>query len=271
MNKLKVPNSLVEISQVGFGCARLSGGLGLRVSESLIEEAVSFGITHFDTAPLYGSEKMLGIALKNIPNITITSKVGIARQKISFKSEIITPIYRNSLRRVLTYHPILKSKLIKKKSSELLDYSKLIKTPLEQDYILRELELTLNNLRREYVDLYLIHEPDFFYITDETVEIFESLKRQRIIGAYGLAYNSSPFMPIKFGSVLQCRYPQNSLESTVDIDCLKIFHGLIRHSNDSEVDSNPNLIIKNGLLKHPNSGILFSSSSNKSIREVMTE
>ena len=66
INKRKIGNTNIEVSELGFGCAPL-GGWPVAVSEQdanlSLETAWSKGIRYFDTAPLYGSgmsEKRLG-------------------------------------------------------------------------------------------------------------------------------------------------------------------------------------------------------------------
>ena len=71
INKRKIGNTDIEVSELGFGCAPL-GGWPVAVSDEnanlALETAWSKGIRYFDTAPLYGSgmsEKRLGSFLQN--------------------------------------------------------------------------------------------------------------------------------------------------------------------------------------------------------------
>ncbi len=64
IERVKVAGSTVTISKIGFGCGRIYAGSEIRSSALLIEAALSAGIRHFDTAPMYGlgqSEDVLGI------------------------------------------------------------------------------------------------------------------------------------------------------------------------------------------------------------------
>jgi aryl-alcohol dehydrogenase-like predicted oxidoreductase len=63
IERVKVAGSTVIISKIGFGCGRIYAGSEIRSSARLIEAALTAGIRHFDTAPMYGlgqSEDVLG-------------------------------------------------------------------------------------------------------------------------------------------------------------------------------------------------------------------
>jgi D-threo-aldose 1-dehydrogenase len=84
INKRKIGNTDIEITEIGMGTAPL-GGWPIQVTEdealSTLEKAWEKGIRFFDTAPLYGSgmaEERLGKFIKNInrDECIIASKVG---------------------------------------------------------------------------------------------------------------------------------------------------------------------------------------------------
>ena len=84
INKRKIGNTNIEVSELGFGCAPL-GGWPVAVSDQdanlSLETAWSKGIRYFDTAPLYGSgmsEKRLGNFLQKQKreDFVISTKVG---------------------------------------------------------------------------------------------------------------------------------------------------------------------------------------------------
>jgi aryl-alcohol dehydrogenase-like predicted oxidoreductase len=58
---------------------------------------------------------------------------------------------------------------------------------LAPDRIRRQLEASLERLGLEQVDLYLAHEPDDAVPIGETVTAFEALRREGLIGAWGLS------------------------------------------------------------------------------------
>jgi aryl-alcohol dehydrogenase-like predicted oxidoreductase len=75
-----------QISAIGLGCMSINWGYYLdpqseSVSEQTVRRAVELGVTHFDTASLYGrgvNETVVGRALRNRPDdVLIASKCGL--------------------------------------------------------------------------------------------------------------------------------------------------------------------------------------------------
>lgn len=74
-----------SVSEIGLGCMNLSHAYGHPLTEAdaikVLEEALSIGVTHFDSAALYGfgrNEALLGKALKaQRNNIFLASKCGM--------------------------------------------------------------------------------------------------------------------------------------------------------------------------------------------------
>lgn len=77
--------SNLEVSPLGLGCMSMSGiyneAKNPKDMAKVISEAIDLGITHFDTAELYGdaeNEIIVGNALKNKRHqVTIATKFGI--------------------------------------------------------------------------------------------------------------------------------------------------------------------------------------------------
>ena len=73
----------LKVSVAGLGCGGFSRlGLGTGKSEaeaiSLVHQAFSLGVNLFDTAAVYGTEEVLGKALKALPRdqVVITTRPG---------------------------------------------------------------------------------------------------------------------------------------------------------------------------------------------------
>jgi hypothetical protein len=117
-------------------------------------------------------------------------------------------------------------------------------------------------------------EPDQFDLDDEAFETFVALKREGIIGAFGLAYARSISEMPDFGTVIESQY-RNEQPPQAD-DKTRIFHGVLRHGwrNDphsktedaSKVNSNIGNVFNN-----PNVGIIFSASSAHQIGQVTAD
>ena len=111
-----VAGSKVSITRVGFGCARIFGGIEKRASSKLIEAALEVGIRHFDTAPSYGdgeSEAVLGTVLAGIDDVTVTTKIGIPRPALSVRPYSGAVLYRRFARPFISRFPRTKAKLLR--------------------------------------------------------------------------------------------------------------------------------------------------------------
>jgi aryl-alcohol dehydrogenase-like predicted oxidoreductase len=142
-----------EVSPVSFGCMNLSHAYGppqpREVSERILRRAIDLGITHFDTAALYGfgmNEKLVGEVLARRPdNVVIASKCGLfgrdGKRVIDGRPESIRAICEESLR----------------------------------------------NLRTERIDLYYLHRWDRRVLIEDSVGALAELKAAGKIGAIGLS------------------------------------------------------------------------------------
>lgn len=142
-----------EVSAVSFGCMNLSHAYGppqpREVSERVLRRALDLGITHFDTASLYGfgaNEKLVGDVLARRPDhVIIASKCGLfgrdGKRVIDGRPEAIRAICEESLR----------------------------------------------NLRTERIDLYYLHRWDKRVPIEDSVGELVKLKEAGKIGAIGLS------------------------------------------------------------------------------------
>lgn len=74
---------MIPRSQLGYGCYALGGAYGKKVTlnqtKKLIHLAYALGLRYFDTAAAYGTEEVLGEAVKSFRHeITIATKIGFA-------------------------------------------------------------------------------------------------------------------------------------------------------------------------------------------------
>jgi hypothetical protein len=66
------------LARIGLGCGRLRAGAEESNSRRVLDAAVECGIRYFDTAPSYGSERVLGRALRGIRReVQVCTKVGL--------------------------------------------------------------------------------------------------------------------------------------------------------------------------------------------------
>jgi aryl-alcohol dehydrogenase-like predicted oxidoreductase len=103
-----------DVTAMGFGCMNLSHAYGppqpRDAAERILRKALDLGVTHFDTAALYGfgaNEKLVGDVLKSRPaNVVIASKCGLfgrdGKRVIDGRPESIREICEQSLRNLQT-------------------------------------------------------------------------------------------------------------------------------------------------------------------------
>ena len=141
--------SNLRISRIGMGCMSLGSDQSL--NEQLLHRAIDGGINFFDTADLYDrgeNEKRIGAVLKaKRRDVIIATKVG------------------NQWRE---------------------DGSGWDWNP-RRDYILQSVEKSLRRLQTDYIDLYQLHGGTLDDPIDETIDAFETLKRQGKIRWYGIS------------------------------------------------------------------------------------
>jgi aryl-alcohol dehydrogenase-like predicted oxidoreductase len=142
-----------DASAISLGCMNLSHAYGppqpREVSEQVLRRALDLGITHFDTAALYGfgmNEKLVGEVLARRPDdVIIASKCGLfgreGKRVIDGRPESIRAICEESLR----------------------------------------------NLRTERIDLYYLHRWDRRVPIEDSVGAMVELKAAGKIGAIGLS------------------------------------------------------------------------------------
>lgn len=139
----------LRVSRIAMGCMSL--GDDQRLNETIIHHALDGGINLFDTADLYDmgrNEERVGAALKaKRKNVIIATKVG------------------NQWRS---------------------DGSGWDWNP-SKEYILNCVEGSLQRLQTDYIDLYQLHGGTLQDSMDETIEAFETLKKQGKIRWYGIS------------------------------------------------------------------------------------
>jgi hypothetical protein len=138
---------------------------------------------------------------------------------------------------------------------------------LTREEVLRGLDESLQQLRRNFVDLYLVHEPDQFELTDEVKELFAALQADGTVGAFGLAWGRPAETGIGFGTVVQGRYAVN-LPAHGSEGETRIIHGVLRYRpyESGAHYENAGIRIRKVLDAHPDAGVIFSASTPFQIR-----
>jgi hypothetical protein len=257
-----------ETSRIGFGCGRLAGGAAAGASIRLIEQARMLGITHFDVAPSYGlglAEDVLGEALANDDSVTIATKVGIGRPT----NARLKSLARQILRPVLSAYPQLRQRLANKAGAG-------ARGQFAPSTVEESLAESLRRLRRDSVDVLLLHEPSPDSLTPELTSAMEGFMRDGSTLEVGSGTGDNRNTLIPFGTVLQYRWSPGAPVHTRGTD---IIHGLLRqyqqprnpgralaaemHALGFDSTNNaawPGFLLTCGLASNPRSIVLVSSS-----------
>jgi aryl-alcohol dehydrogenase-like predicted oxidoreductase len=149
MRTRRVGTSDLHVSEISFGT--MSIGTDEQQAIKLLHEAQDLGINYFDTADLYDqgrNEEIVGKAFKGRrDNIILASKVG--------------------------------NRMNADGNGWHWDASK--------DYIISQVKTSLQRLQTDYLDLYQLHGGTMEDNIDETIDAFETLKKEGLIRYYGIS------------------------------------------------------------------------------------
>lgn len=149
LKKNRLGQSDLYVSELTLGCMSL--GTNKKQARQIVDTALDYGINHLDTADLYDfgvNEEIIGEIIKDKrEQIILTTKVGN---------------HFNPHKRDWFWDPSKK-------------------------YILEAVKKSLNRLQTDYIDFYMLHGGTIDDPIDETIDAFETLKREGLIRAYGIS------------------------------------------------------------------------------------
>ncbi|WP_417275555.1 aldo/keto reductase [Celeribacter halophilus] len=179
---MKLPNSDIETSALGIGCAYLAAGSLSGYDDRLIEAAFDNGARHFDVAPQYGigtAECVLGRALKaKRSQVTIATKAGIKRPNV--------PNYKLRARAALGP---LRKKLRAIKGPTAQQRMPGVQRDLDHSpaFILSSLDESLQQLGTDHVDIFALHAVPESAVTEELINALQQARTAGKARAIGLA------------------------------------------------------------------------------------
>ncbi|OBI41703.1 aldo/keto reductase [Mycobacterium colombiense] len=174
----------MTVSAIGFGCGSLMQSPSRKERMAVLAAALGGGITHFDTARMYGlgwAEAELGVFLRSVERetVTIATKFGIdvggaARRLARFQGPA-----RALLRKTPTLRRTVKRRHAPSQTARLYDAA----------VAARSLDQSLAALGVDYVDILFVHapRPGDTVAGDELREFFERARRQGKIRAWGVS------------------------------------------------------------------------------------
>jgi aryl-alcohol dehydrogenase-like predicted oxidoreductase len=218
------------IDRLGFGSAGITSMRSYGAVRRLLDLAFASGITHFDTAPLYGqgySEKIMGAFLKNKRDkVTIATKFGLG----------LTPDLRIPFRLALPlnyYRKRLRGKVFTPGGEEVaLSYRNI---PLAQ--IKASLGNSLRSLNTDYIDYYFVHEGLPSFLDAEALAFLLEQKKKGIIKFLGIATGSMNLRQLQKSDLIGwdvLQYESGPFSNSSDIQLmfpekLHFFHSSLKH------------------------------------------
>jgi aryl-alcohol dehydrogenase-like predicted oxidoreductase len=207
---------LGKFSVLGLGCARLgslTASSTRRESLSLIAAAANAGITLFDTADIYAqgeSERLLGEALRSTDARVVTK----AGQRYTFPQGILLPL-RGMTTRFLALSP-------QARTAARAVRAKTMRRDYTPEYLRRSLLGSLSRLRREQVDIFLLHSPSVPDLRDgEALDCLGALKQEGLARCVGVSCDDQATLAIiasdKRVEAIEAPFGPNRQELLVDL------------------------------------------------------
>lgn len=179
---MAVPEPTVS-TKPGFGTAHLMGRIGARESTRLVHAALDAGITHFDTARVYGfgdAEAMLGKALRGRSSVAVYTKVGQGPSHHSGAAAKVRALGRPVAR--------WRARLAQAGGrADITNISFVRRTDFSPDYVRHSVQTSLRLLQRDALDGLLLHEATISDTSQELVALIETLVKKGMIRRFGIA------------------------------------------------------------------------------------
>lgn len=180
----------LKISQhLGFGCVGLSAMNNYYSARSILEKSYQYGITYYDTAPLYGrgySELIIKDFIKNKrQHITVATKFGLGEPGMpALPAQLAVSL--NTIKKTFssTGHKSIAGDI------QPLTNPGLHKRDINLQDVVNGLHNSLKRLGTDYIDYYLLHEGIPSFLTREAFDYLLSVKEKGVIKKIGLAINA---------------------------------------------------------------------------------
>lgn len=177
--------------RVGFGTGGLMRITSARRRQSTLAAALASGVTHFDTAPLYGfgeSERALGCFLRGRRSqVTVTTKFGLEPSALAAR----LGIFQGLARRAIELFPALRRAAVRNSGA--------LSTPpsFSLGAASKSLERSLRALRTDHVDFFLAHQASATSLPDEDlIGWLEEARRAGKLLAFGVATDFEWVTPV---------------------------------------------------------------------------
>lgn len=153
-----------------------------RERQNVLAAALDSGLTHFDTAPIYGfgeAERSLGVFLaRQRGRVTLATKFGLRPSRLATR---LVPLQRVA-RQTLRAFPLLRGAAVRGSGAL---YSQ---PDFSIDSVRTGLDASLRALRTDHVDFFLAHQASESALPpEELIDLLERLRAGGKIGDFGVA------------------------------------------------------------------------------------
>lgn len=221
MEYRKLGKTDLMVSEIGFGCQSIGGGIYYKNNDESIKtllQAFDSGVNFFDTSDHYSqgeSEKLIGKAFKG------------KRDKIIIGTKAGT-LYTTSGAIALKLRPLLRpfSKFLQPmKINFHLLRARQKRSDFSSEYLIQAVEKSLRRLQTDYIDLFQLHKPSKLILErGDFIQTLEKLKRQGKIRYYGIstAENEDAFICFKYQEISSIQVMINLLDIRYATEILKL-------------------------------------------------
>jgi len=160
MDSIKLGKSDIISSRIVYGCLRIVGDNSIdsrKKGKQAVRTAIEEGYTHFDHADVYGRgkcEELFSEVLQEYPEmrdrLIITSKCGIRKK---YNPDAYDPAHYN----------------------------------FSKEHIIKSVEGSLSRLKVDYLDILLLHLPDYLLDAEEVSEAFRKLHESSKVLNFGVS------------------------------------------------------------------------------------
>jgi len=162
MRTTRLGTTGIETTALGFGCADLFRLPTRAARRRLLDAALDAGLAHFDAAPMYGLgevEGELGRALSGRRDrVVLATKFGIEPTALARSLGVVQAPLQQILRRVARAEHAVRPRAADPRAGRV--GAVLYRAAYDPGAARASLERSLRALRTDYVDLYLVHDPE---------------------------------------------------------------------------------------------------------------
>ena len=267
MKRVTLENSDLNMSRLGFGTSSLHRLPGRMARRKLIFRCLDLGISHFDTAPLYGE----GFAEREIGRI-----LGVSRSQITLATKFGLPNSALLNRRL----PLIYGKKIASRLKTRFGFhgSGSRHRDLTKVGVDKQFKQSLKHLKTDYVDLLMLHEPSLSDAPslDAIIPWVEALRRDGFCRYVGLAGKVQPCIDVSLFApdIFQIFQVEDST-TKCEADTLRshnlpiqITYGYLRRAREYSNNVNYQDIMRDALRRNADGAILISARSERRISEL---